>query len=1037
MLNRLIIFLSLTTFAFSIDLFFSEYAEGSSNNKYLEIYNPTDATIELSGYAFPSVSNAPDEPGMHEYWNTFDEGAIIAAGDVYVICHGSSDDFIQAECDQFHTYLSNGDDGYCLALGTEDQYQCVDWVGDFNGDPGSAWDVCGIGDTKDNTLVRKSSVVSGNDWTTSSNADTCEWDVYDNNTWDFLGYHNYDGATSNEVIVEAGMFYYAPTVLTIDVGDTVTWDNVMGFHDVVAYDGSFSLPACSAPCVIGSVTFDEPGVYEYYCSVGTHEAQGMVGTIVVEGDVQLPCEDETACNFLAYEDCTYPAEGECDCDGNILDCAGECGGDAVVDSCGECGGSDNCTVQVVFQLDMSVEGVVEGNDIRMRIATIDGEYNPSEWYSMVDDDGDLTYKWDLQLAPGVTYGYNFNDSNGSGYESGDNLDGICAAGIYGNDRILVGPAEDTTLDVVCWESCDACPDQIFGCTDDTALNYDSTATDDDGSCIYEWPEIDNLFFSEYAEGSSNNKYLEIYNATDGDVDLSGYSLSSCSNGCDEVGAWDYPDNVTFSATVASGDVYVVCHQSADEIILAECDQTFTYLSNGDDVFALTQVGSGLVLDVIGLVGEDPGSGWDVAGVSNATKDHTLVRKSDVTSGNPLWLDNPDTGEQGSAGDDADDSEWIVFDQNTWVYLGYHEMEDNGAPDCVLDCPSFELIDGTCDEFGGDDESDECMITACTIITQWTDCWADCGADELCDFPISLLAPACEYCLIDGSCNDGLENAVCEVDGYEEWTNDCTDGEDVFECGGSDECGISGDINGDDTVNVLDVVTVVNGIINATDVACSDLNGDGTTNILDIVIIVGIITNGRADDATEATFYLYENKIEFESDGYVGAVQMTLTHNNDFSIELTNAAFVADYATNDNQTILIVVNPESPELFTSSGNFEIEEILAANSNDFINVIIEDGILDVGNLGITEFNLGKVYPNPFNPNTTFEISVPTVGHLSVKIYDLSGKLVDVIADDIYNQNSYTFTWNASAMPSGVYVINAEFDNKSISQNISLIK
>ena len=52
-----------------------------------------------------------------------------------------------------------------------------------------------------------------------------------------------------------------------------------------------------------------------------------------------------------------------------------------------------------------------------------------------------------------------------------------------------------------------------------------------------------LFFSEYAEGSSNNKYLEIYNGTGADVDLSNYSLSSCSNGCDTDNEWDYPDNV--------------------------------------------------------------------------------------------------------------------------------------------------------------------------------------------------------------------------------------------------------------------------------------------------------------------------------------------------------------------------------------------------------------------------------------------------------------------------------------------------------------
>ena len=162
--------------------------------------------------------------------------------------------------------------------------------------------------------------------------------------------------------------------------------------------------------------------------------------------------------------------------------------------------------------------------------------------------------------------------------------------------------------------------------------------------------------------------MEIYNATDEDVELSGYSLSSCSNGCDDGASWDYPDNVEFDAgtMVASGDVFVVCHGSADEIILAECDATFTYLSNGDDVFALTQIGSGLVLDIIGVVGDDPGSGWDAAGVSNATKDHTLVRKSSVQDGNyGDWST--------SAGTNADNSEWIVLDQDEWSYLGSHQI----------------------------------------------------------------------------------------------------------------------------------------------------------------------------------------------------------------------------------------------------------------------------------------------------------------------------------------------------------------------------
>ena len=107
-------------------LFFSEAAEGSSNNKFLEIYNPTDADIELSGYAFPSVANGADKAGEHDYWNAFDANAKVKAKGVYIICHPDADAAIKAKCDQEHKYLSNGDDGYCLAKGTEADHDLID-----------------------------------------------------------------------------------------------------------------------------------------------------------------------------------------------------------------------------------------------------------------------------------------------------------------------------------------------------------------------------------------------------------------------------------------------------------------------------------------------------------------------------------------------------------------------------------------------------------------------------------------------------------------------------------------------------------------------------------------------------------------------------------------------------------------------------------------------------------------------------------------------------------------------------------------------
>ena len=50
-------------------LFFSEYGEGSGNNKYLEIYNGTGSEIDLTGFAFPNTSNGVTNPGEYEYWN--------------------------------------------------------------------------------------------------------------------------------------------------------------------------------------------------------------------------------------------------------------------------------------------------------------------------------------------------------------------------------------------------------------------------------------------------------------------------------------------------------------------------------------------------------------------------------------------------------------------------------------------------------------------------------------------------------------------------------------------------------------------------------------------------------------------------------------------------------------------------------------------------------------------------------------------------------------------------------------------------------
>ena len=63
---RLVLFSLIFSFTLQGQILFSEYAEGSSYNKYLEIYNYSNELVNLSDYAFPSCSNGCDQQGETE-----------------------------------------------------------------------------------------------------------------------------------------------------------------------------------------------------------------------------------------------------------------------------------------------------------------------------------------------------------------------------------------------------------------------------------------------------------------------------------------------------------------------------------------------------------------------------------------------------------------------------------------------------------------------------------------------------------------------------------------------------------------------------------------------------------------------------------------------------------------------------------------------------------------------------------------------------------------------------------------------------------
>ena len=164
-----------------------------------------------------------------------------------------------------------------------------------------------------------------------------------------------------------------------------------------------------------------------------------------------------------------------------------------------------------------------------------------------------------------------------------------------------------------------------------------------------------LFISEYIEGSSMNKAVELYNGTGASVNLSSYSLSLYSNG-----STSPQSEVDLSGTLASGETFVVYHGSASASIKAQGDlrNDSVINFNGDDALVLEK--SGTVIDSVGQTG---------ARVNNIA-DLTLVRNADVTAGDRVASNafNPS-------------AQWTAYPTNTFSNLGEHSMNDSGtAPD---------------------------------------------------------------------------------------------------------------------------------------------------------------------------------------------------------------------------------------------------------------------------------------------------------------------------------------------------------------------
>ena len=197
--------------------------------------------------------------------------------------------------------------------------------------------------------------------------------------------------------------------------------------------------------------------------------------------------------------------------------------------------------------------------------------------------------------------------------------------------------------------------------------FSFSATDDDGTTtlgvkvtVTDGSTTADLLISEYVEGTSNNKAVEIFNGTGASVDLAAgsYAVRLYANGTNAPSA-----TINLTGTLANGDVYVVANPSANATILAQADQTSGSLSfNGNDPVTLAK--GGVDLDVVGTIGVN---------VTNLI-DVTKVRLSSVSAGNTTYTP----------------AEWTDNAVDTLSYLGSHDFGGGGA---TTSAPAFNALGG--------------------------------------------------------------------------------------------------------------------------------------------------------------------------------------------------------------------------------------------------------------------------------------------------------------------------------------------------------
>ncbi|MBT6713300.1 MAG: T9SS type A sorting domain-containing protein [Candidatus Marinimicrobia bacterium] len=249
-----------------------------------------------------------------------------------------------------------------------------------------------------------------------------------------------------------------------------------------------------------------------------------------------------------------------------------------------------------------------------------------------------------------------------------------------------------------------------------------------------------------------------------------------------------------------------------------------------------------------------------------------------------------------------------------------------------------------------------------------------------------------------------------------------------------------DMNSDYATDAIDIELAINflfGVYPLPDQVLSriDFNLDGVINIFDLVNMINQIMGYEisiSEIPVYASILINENTVFLDSDIDIAGIQLSIAPGLNLT-GLVDESLNFEY----NEGIIIIYSIEESSLigrnplFLYDGNLVISEVLISDKSGNS---VEAGV----SLLPTEFRIDGIYPNPFNSNTTIKFDLESDTILSLKIYDLLGREVDILlSDEFYYSGEYQVSWNPTQMASGIYFARLSRFGESDMVKIMLLK